>query len=260
MKNRKDLPFVMKMPLTIPLDYLKKGVDEALTLNDNIRLKYDTESSYIIDNGKGNNFVYTNEGVNLYPTKNKPSDYNIATLHKLNSRAEEWLSTHTNAPSLSPLERLKGMKDPYNNKFWHPTFDEREYDVRTPLCNPILGEFLDSFNEPTCRAAVTRFFPGMFLSPHVDIGPEYVVRTQTPIVTNSKSVMGFRKHKNDKWELYNFEPGFIYFVNTGWEHFARNDGDNVRIQIRVLTKTQNILNQMEEVKSTWFVDNWEIIT
>jgi hypothetical protein len=223
------------------------------------RVKYDTESAYKIDNGNGENFVYTKEGINLYPTNDQPSDYNIATLHMLNERATRWIQVNNRLPTSSPYERLKGMSSPYQGEFWHPSFDEREYDVRSPLCNKILHNFLDSFNEITCRSAVTRFYPGTFLSPHIDIGPDYVVRTQTPVITNDRSIMGFRRKKTDPWEIFRFEQGYTYFVNTGWEHFARNDGTTTRIQIRVLTKTQNILKRMEPISCNFYSSNWENI-
>ncbi len=257
-KTRKDLPFVLRKKNHSPIAQLEQSIQALLALDPKIRLAYDTESSYILDTGTGDNFVSTSDGYNLYPTEEKPSDYNVASLHVMSQDGRQWLKTHGERTIKSPLLRLKGMLKPFESEHWSPTFDERVYNVRSPLCDETLHKFLDGFNATTFRSSVTCFTPGMYLSPHIDIGPEFVLRLQVPIVTNSRCVMGFRRARRDLWSIYHFEPGYVYFVNTGWEHFARNDGSTDRYQIRVCLSDQTIIEEMEEVRPLRLQERWEL--
>lgn len=160
---------------------------------------------------------------------------------------------------LSPYDRARGMRDT-GSKFYHPHYDERNYTKPTEYYNGYFKTVLDSFPDEVCRSGTVCLHPGKFLSAHFDIGPEYVTRLQIPIITNKKSILGFRS-KNDKntWEIYHLPAdGSVYFVNAAYEHFAINEGDESRYQIRVCLNGQNSLDGLKDVQPNYTMSNKEV--
>ena len=98
--------------------------------------------------------------------------------------------------------------------------------------------------------------PNATLRPHWDMGPEFASRFQIPIVATKGMEMGFRENKNKKWKVWQFEEGYAYFVNTGFEHYVRNEDDRTRYQVRVCVIGQNVLNDFESIEHDYDKDDW----
>jgi hypothetical protein len=241
-KNKRELPFVLKLKKKIDIDKLKTQLHNyLLDINNSQNFLYDKASSehnYDLSNTKGEHFVLNYE--EIYKTYAKIGLQSLSddALHLANSLEK-------NVSEYSPYERAKGMKNT-STKFYHPYYDERNYTKPTEFYKGYIKEFLESFKDEPCRSAIVSLEPGKFLSPHFDIGPEYITRLQIPIITNKKAVMGFRKD-NDWFEYHFPADGSIYFVNSGWEHYAVNNGDQNRYQLRVCLNGQQELEDAEEV-------------
>ena len=161
---------------------------------------------------------------------------------------EQSIETDKPYKKLSPLQRLRALKK--KNDDWHPSFDERTYTKFTPFADDQIKDFLNTFSpygEESCRSSIVRLQPGKFLRPHFDCGPDIVTRFQIPLVTNPGAKLGFRKNKRDFWNVYRFEPGYIYFINTGYEHYATNYGSETRFHVRVCCNGTEVLKDYEEV-------------
>ncbi len=96
----------------------------------------------------------------------------------------------------------------------------------------------------------------MYLSPHWDMGPEFASRFQIPIIATGGMEMGFRKNQRHSWSVYKFVEGYSYFVNTGYEHYARNDDVDTRYQVRVCIIGQELLKDYTEVTPNFEKINW----
>jgi hypothetical protein len=246
-KNKRDLPFILKLKKKLDIDRLRSELVYLLNLSKNdTSFTYDKASSehnYNLANTKGVNFVHNyNE---IYKT------YAKIGFQSLTDEALNLAKTiEKNVESFTPYERAKGMKNT-GSVYYHPFYDERNYTKRTEFCTPYINEILDGFgSDVSCRSAIVTLEPGKFLSPHFDIGPEYVVRLQIPIITNTEAVMGFRKD-NDTWYEYHMPAdGTMYFVNSGWEHYAVNNGTENRYQLRICLHGQESLEGAEELLPT----------
>lgn len=246
-KGKRDLPFVLKLKKKIDINRVQSQLIDLLIKaeKDQREYSYDKASSehnYDLSNKQGENFVSNYS--EIYKTYAKIGFQSLSDdAIRIGSTIEKPIANFT------PYERAKGMLDT-SSKYYHPFYDERNYNKKTEYYNGYIGEFLDSFKDDVCRSAAVCLQPGKFLTPHFDIGPEFVTRLQIPIYTNKKAVMGFRKDK-DTWFEYHFPAdGSIYFVNSGWEHYAVNNGDENRYNIRVCLNGQIELEDAEEVEPT----------
>ena len=250
-KDKRDLPFVLKLKKKIDLSPAIDQLNEYLSViaNDN-SFKYDkasTEHNYDLSDKTGKNFVANYS--EIYKTYAKVgfqslTDDALALAKTINRNIEDY----------TPYERAKGMRYT-SSKDYHPYYDERNYTKPTEFYDGYFGSFLDSFKDEVCRSAIVTLEPGKFLSPHFDIGPEYVTRLQIPLITNTKAVMGFRKN-DDTWYEYHFPAdGSIYFVNSGWEHYAVNNGVDNRYNLRVCLNGQLELEDAEEFLPTSIISH-----
>lgn len=244
-KSKRDLPFVLKLKKKIDIEQIKLQLTNFLinteSHNNFVNDRASTEHNYDLSNRKGENFVLNYE--EIYKTYAKIglqslTDDALILAKKINKSVIDY----------TPYQRSRGMKNTSSN-FYHPYYDERNYTKPTEFLQGHVKEFLESFKDEPCRSAIVCLEPGKFLTPHFDIGPEYITRLQIPIVTNEKAVMGFRKD-NDWFEYHFPADGSIYFVNSGWEHYAVNNGSQNRYQLRVCLNGQNELEDAEEVLPT----------
>ena len=245
-KGKRDLPFVLKLKKKIDIDAAKDQLDVYLNqLADDKTFKYDkasTEHNYDLANTKGENFVANYE--DIYKTYAK-----IGFQSLTNDALRVAANIKRKVEEYTPYERAKGMRHTSSANY-HPYYDERNYTKPTEFYDGYFGEFLDSFKDEACRSAIVTLEPGKFLSPHFDIGPEYVLRLQIPLITNTAAVMGFRKD-TDTWHEYHLPAdGSIYCVNSGWEHYAVNNGFDNRYNLRVCLNGQLELADAEEVIPT----------
>lgn len=228
-KNRKDFPPVVRLNFDIDLEKLQEAVFSIQTKKiDN----QSTETEYRLNKLNGEKFV------NGY--ENFIHNYSKITFHKMTKEATILASKLPNVSNYGPRERLKGMTDT-SSKYYHPSYDERNYTVNTEYVTGYIKEVLEMFKSQPCRAAVVVLEKGQTLSRHVDIGPEYVVRCHIPLQTNNEARIGFKI--GDHWEEYHLPAdGGIYAINAGLEHYAFNLGPT-RTQIRIcLTDQQDLVN------------------
>tara|TARA_B100000085_G_scaffold276866_1_gene296537 strand:+ start:736 stop:1503 length:768 start_codon:yes stop_codon:yes gene_type:complete len=141
------------------------------------------------------------------------------------------------------FERTKRLNP--NNSRYLPEADERNYGKRNKLATGIIGDLLDSFKSPLARVRFAYLAPGFNIKPHVDYDPSYIVRFHIPLITNEKCTLGV-KLKGEKKEVHLPANGKIYFVNTGYVHWANNNSDESRIHLIVDTQKQDDLQDLTE--------------
>jgi len=170
--------------------------------------------------------------------------YSIVGLQTLSDDAKKaTASLNFSVSDLTPSERLRGMRNTSYNKY-HPLYDERNYTKPTPYLNGAFKDALLSFKAEPCRSALVCLDSQKHISPHYDIGPEYITRIMIPIFTNRDAVVGVRT--KDGYNEYHLPAdGRAYFINSGFEHYALNAGTDPRYQIRVCLNGQEDLDFLE---------------
>lgn len=246
-KTKRDLPLVLKLQKTFDIKKLQNEFDQLLNQIENKTKDYEfdrasNEHNYNLSNKSGGNFVPNYDEVY--------KNYASIGFQSLTDEALDLGSKiNQSIDSFTPYERTRGMRYT-DSKYYHPFYDERNYTKKTEFYNGYIAEILDSFEDEVCRSAAVVLQPGKFLAPHFDIGPEYVTRLQMPIITNEKAVIGFRKDPDIWFEYHLPADGSVYFVNSGWEHYAVNNGSEDRYQIRICLNGQKSLENAEEIFPT----------
>ena len=246
-KKKHDLPKVGVLNRIIDINKLQKEIDNLLGDTKGKPISYNektdmasTEHNYDLKDSKGETFIQNyGESYKLY---------SHIGFQSLSDEALNVLDNYGDISKLSPRDRSRGMRDT-SSQYYHPLYDERNYTKSTPHCKNYINTVINGFESQSCRSSLVVLHPGKFLSPHFDIGPEYVVRLQLPVFTNEKSILGVKC--KDGWEEYHLPAdGRIYFINSAWEHYVYNKGNESRYQIRICLHDQFDLNHVQEVKYT----------
>lgn len=244
-KGKHDYPHVGKLKLTFDIERLRAEVGEmfAASIKED---KNTTETQYRLNKRNGDKFIKDYEEF----IKN----YSSITFHKITDESEEFAKTvDKKLDEFSPLDRQRGMVYT-GSKYYHPYYDERNYTVFTENCTGYIREVLESFESTTCRAAIVLLKPGQRITRHIDVGPEFVIRTHIPLWTNPDATMGFRTKGG--WHQYHLpSDGSVYAVNTGIEHWAMNIGDADRYQLRVCLLSQEDTEDMVTVEPIKFISD-----
>ena len=160
-------------------------------------------------------------------------------------------------PEISDFDRKRLSRTLHRFGEYDPKNDERAYTKWTSFATPKIKTFFETFESPICRSSITKMDPNATLRPHWDMGPEFSVRIQVPIVATDGMEMGFRINKKHPWKVYRFEEGYAYFCNTGYEHYARNDGDQTRYQVRLNVIGQSFLWDYNEIDADFEKLEWD---
>ena len=250
MKNKRHFPMVMRKEIK-NFSALKESCLGLLAEPEEKLRMFDNDKNFKLSDLSGDTFVRSNN-------KKLYSSYSVVAFHDMSDEGLKLENELPYGPEMGPRERQIGMKT-LKEPYYHPRYDERQYTKYTPYCLPEIKNFLENFSpygEKSCRSSMVVLSPGMYLDPHYDMGPEFASRFQVSIETDGQTEMGFRKNKNYPWEVYVFEEGFSYFVNTGYEHYAINYGDINRYQVRVCVIGQQLLSDYSKVDPNYTKDKW----
>lgn len=246
-KNKRDFPDVGKLLKVLDIEKLQSQLKYFLSLNNELDTN-STETRYGLNKKDGTKFIndYDRFIVN----------YSNITFHKMTREATNLAEKiNRSLEEYSPLDRLKGMVDT-GSKFYHPYYDERNYTEYTDFADGYIKEVLEDFQSVSCRSAIVVLRPGQAITKHFDIGPEYIIRLQIPIITNENCIMGFKS--TDGWNTYHLPAdGSMYAVNAGLEHWAINAGNTTRYHLRICLTSQEDTEGMPTLSPVGFISDQE---
>lgn len=131
--------------------------------------------------------------------------------------------------------RSDNARSKNDSKKWVPENDERCYNKIRPLVPklaPYTLSILQSFSGRTTRVRYAKLAPYFSIKPHIDYDTSYSVRYHIALKTNNESYLAVRKNKQSNFEKKHIPAdGKVYFMNTGYEHFAANDSATERIHL-----------------------------
>lgn len=138
------------------------------------------------------------------------------------------------------LSRHKRAQD-HDSEYYDPLIDERNYSKRKSICTGYWNEILDAFKAPVTRTRFAYMAPHFSIKPHIDYNTTYSIRVHIPIVTNPHAFLCFRD-SSGKIERHHYPAdGSVYFLNTGIQHWAENNGDSERVHLIISLNGQDDL-------------------
>ncbi len=143
--------------------------------------------------------------------------------------------------SFTNRKRLHACMDKSSN-LYVPEKDERNYTKRGPLVKGIWNDILNTFTAPVTRTRFAYMAPGFEIKPHIDYNTDYSIRVHIPILTNDESVLGIISQDGTKIEQHLPADGSVWFLNTGYMHYAANRGSTPRIHLIIGLNGQEDLN------------------
>lgn len=157
----------------------------------------------------------------------------------------EFNSKRATLETNQPCATTKGISYRMDIKKADPRLNESNYNKPRWFLEmaPELTRLLQSFRAPVMRARFSNLKKGGRIKPHIDYDVSYGVRLHLAVTTNAECHLGVRKNPKDKFQEFHIpSDGFLYFVNVGYEHYARNTGETDRIHLVVgLDGTQDLM-------------------
>lgn len=256
-KTKRDLPLIGRLNYRVDIAKLQTEIGELLSLREKNPAggfaTFDPASSehnYHLKTSKGESFIRNYD--DFY------RQYSMIGFQELSDDAKAHAArTPFSVGDLTPSMRLRGMKDTGHAKY-HPLYDERNYTKKTQFYRGAVADVLDGFAAEPCRTALVCLRPHEYISPHFDIGPEFITRVMVPVFTNPGAVVGV-KVDGGYQEFHIPADGGVYFINSGFEHYAINQGDQPRYQIRVCLNGQEDLEGMRPLAPERFISDAEFM-
>lgn len=223
-KSRKDLPSLIKLNLKYDIDRLTKDIINYLSLYNEDSME---EGPY-----KSLRDAY---GYNL-----TPAAYNGKTNSDIDKNFD-WKNIPYKQIALTdfdpdykiPLDRNSGKR--YDKGFMKndKRFDERAYSKLKTNLPLYLKEVIESFGNKVTRVAITITEPGGGIAPHRDYDTTFSTRYHIAINTNIKATMN---------DVHLPADGYVWFINSGKNHWVKNEGKYPRIHLMIVIDSQETLN------------------
>lgn len=243
MLTRKQLPqfgYIKGMLIDTKalVDYCKENNLLDGTLYDDIKVS--SNSTY-------KNFVVANEFCKESFFKESDAPHMEGEKYKqlyLTEFDQSKKSNKVNLHNTTIFERTKRLKPDHPN--YLPEADERNYGIPNLFVDGEIKKVLNLFRSPLGRVRFAYLAPGFKIKPHVDYDPSYIVRYHIPLLTNIQCTLGSITNKNTK--IVNLPAdGNVYFINTGYKHWAENNSSEPRIHLIVDVQDQLELNDLIEI-------------
>jgi len=135
-----------------------------------------------------------------------------------------------------------------NHPNYTPIADEKLYDKRNIYCKGYVAEIMDMLEERVghvCRSRFAVLKAGEEIKPHRDINTDKAVRIHIPVITNPDVTIGVNGKKGNA-EIHMPADGGVWFLNQGYEHWVKNDGDTHRVHLVFVVTGQGEILESDE--------------
>lgn len=223
-KNRKELPDLIKLDLQVDIERLRS---EISALDDHawnacisgeletLRKKWGERLSRVA-------YGKTNEEIDIDGKQYDMIGYQQLSLTSFNPDWE--IRKDRNSNTLWDKQYLGGKKE----------LDQRAYNKLHDYIPEYLHEILKSFGPNLTRVGLARLLPGEEIKPHRDFDPTFSTRFHIAIETNEKAVFNGVHIPAD---------GYVWFANTGVNHWVKNDGETPRTHLIFNMDGQELLEK-----------------
>jgi len=257
MQKRQHLPLMAKLNFNIDIEKLKKefydlGYDDW-SMYDGLKKENASENGRIVrrvlleyflndEELKARENEEVTEGGEAYKMLCL-TDYN--NKNQMDEKSIKEYLKNSDARKLSlKLEKICDPKHP----MYIPEADEKNYDVRNVFCKGYVNEVMDLVEKNVGHVTRSRYavlMPGEEIKPHMDINTDKAIRIHIPLITNDKCVFGV-KGKQTTIEKHMPADGSVWFINQGFTHYVKNNGDEPRVHLVFSVVGQNSINEATE--------------
>lgn len=237
-KKRQFLPLMSKLKIKIDQERLLK---EFYDLGyNNWDLYNGLKSDYASENGRIVRQILLNYFLSDEEKKQKKEDHIIdgGEAYKMlcltdydekeaGNKLDEIKLSEKNPEMLSKAKMLEKIHD-RGHKHYIPEADERNYTKRNEYAKGYFNEVMDMFKGKVTRTRLAVLQPGEEIKPHIDVNTDLGIRIHIPVITNNKVIVGVRgKNKNIEENMK--ADGSVYFLNQGFTHYVKNNGETPRV-------------------------------
>lgn len=248
MRTRKELPFFAKLPYQFDVEALRQELyanhlhkssryddlfrdgqfQHLCTEQQRLHLNFlnDEERRYALSKGEIRGESYKQ----LSLTEYNPS-YGITEPEKL-QRIEQ------------KTRSIRASTD-VGREHYVPEKDERNYDQLKEWVPDYFMKVIGSFKGHTTRIRLAYMEPGFSIQPHIDYDPSYSVRYHIALMTNPNCFLGCIDKQGRRHEIHIPDDGSVWFLNTGYKHYAVNKGSSPRIHLVISCRSQEDLELAE---------------
>jgi len=221
MKNRKELPFMAKMPepYTFDIHQINKELIENSAVIEGIK-------DYIAK--KCDPKAADEHALSGTPQKA------VQLAADLGDHPDTYSSFEEGTYSWYPISvydpKNKTEFDSYRMLKRDPEFDERRYTkILKWVKGTYIEEVLNTFKSQVTRVHMRRMLPDGYLNYHMDYDTKYSVRFHIPLKTNYNCYFKFKRGEQGLEETIHVPAdGSCYFFNQGTYHSAFNEGTTAR--------------------------------
>jgi len=222
-KNRKELPDLIKLDLQFDIDKLRKAVNEVEGKDWNacingelepLRQKWGKRLSKVAYNK-------TNEEIDADGKQHNEIGYQQLSLTHFNPDYE--IRENRNSGSIWDKQFLGGSKE----------LDQRAYNILHNDIPDYLKEVCNALGPNLTRVGLAKLLPGEEIKPHRDFDPTFSTRFHIAIETNEKAIFNGVHIPAD---------GYVWFANTGLNHWVKNEGNTPRTHLIFNMDGQELLD------------------
>lgn len=230
--DRKDFPFVQKMPISVDLDKIKQ---ELLVLEQrNNWLDINPETKYYESLLKNREHLLAKFADDNENGEMSFKNYNQIVLTEFDKESYVGISEQTVEDIIDKRNSQKYSRYKKDVLEIVAEQNEKNYSKFREIIDDLdtIKTLLTSFKNKATRARFARLKPGGEIKPHIDNNVGYGVRYHLALETNDDCYFAIRKNPKQEFEYFHIPAdGHLYYVNVGFEHFVVNRGKTDRIHL-----------------------------
>lgn len=227
--TRRQLPSFIRLDIKFDVAALLKGCEELglLDFEDYKDIQYDQQNEF---SGlvKSNEFTVNSHFLGEGEKELNSDSYR----HKYLTGFNEEVRTDVPDTQKNIRQRLERLQK--TSRIYTPESDELNYGRRLDTDKGLFDPVLNYFESRLCRVRLAAMSPHFQIKPHIDHDPSYITRYHMPLITNDKCTMHVIRHDNglEREEVARFKAdGHLYFLNTGFKHWAENNSEETRLHL-----------------------------
>lgn len=227
-KNRKELPELIKLNLRFDIDRLREEIQHLESQDWNACISGELEALRQKWGKRLSKVAYNKDNSEIDSAGKDHESIGYQQLSLTHFNPEFEIREDRNSGTIWDKQYLGGKKE----------LDQRAYNILHDDMPPYMREILESLGPNLTRVGLAKLLPGEEIKPHRDFDPTFSTRFHIAIDTNEKAVFNGVHIPAD---------GYVWFTNTGLNHWVKNEGDTARTHLIFNMDGQELLNDYWEI-------------
>lgn len=226
--DRKDFPFLQKMPMIVDVDALKAELSILETRNNWADINPETKYYESLIKDREHLLAKFADKDGKFSTYNQIvlTEFDPETYSGIRDQTVDHIANESESRKYSRYRRdvLEIVADQ----------NEKNYGKFRSLMSDLtaIEQLLTSFKNKVTRARFAKLKAGADIKPHIDNNVGYGVRYHLALETNPDCYLAIRRSPTTEYEYFHIPvDGHLYYFNVGFEHFAVNNGTTDRVHL-----------------------------